>query len=280
MQIFSHINDLQNFLEAKRKQGLTVGFVPTMGALHNGHLSLMKRAKSENDILIASVFVNPIQFNNPTDLEKYPRTPEKDAALLETVGCDAIFMPSVEEMYPVPETKKFNFGQLEQVMEGACRPGHFNGVGIVVKKFFEIVKPNKAYFGEKDFQQLAIIKKMVKDYDIPLEIVPCPIVREEDGLAMSSRNVRLTPEDRTIAPMISTILHKTASFGKKFSPEEMQNFAINSLNDVGRFNVEYVVVADEETLQSLHSWKDVEHARIFVALQLGAIRLIDNVRIF
>lgn len=280
IQVFNFIADLQSFLKAKRGSGLTVGLVPTMGALHEGHLSLIRRAKKENDIAVASVFVNPVQFNNPTDLEKYPRTPERDVAMLESAGCDAVFMPSVEEMYPTKVEDHYDFGAIEHVMEGACRPGHFNGVAIVVRKLFEIVEPNRAYFGEKDFQQLAIISKLVKDYHINLKVVPCDIVREKDGLAMSSRNMRLNDEERAIAPMIYKVLKETVAEYETMSPAEMKAFALKKYSDIKQFDVEYVEIADETTLQSVTDWKDSQHARIFVALQLGPVRLIDNLRIY
>ncbi|MGN0032714.1 MAG: pantoate--beta-alanine ligase [Candidatus Limimorpha sp.] len=280
MQVFNYISDLQSFLKSKRDSGYTIGLVPTMGALHDGHLSLIKRAKKENDIVVASVFVNPVQFNNPVDLEKYPRTPEKDVSLLDSVGCDVVFMPSVEEMYPIKVEEHYDFGEIERVMEGACRPGHFNGVGIVVHKLFDIVQADKAYFGEKDFQQQAIIRKLVNDYNIRIEIVPCDIVRESDGLAMSSRNMRLNNEERAIAPMIFKILQDTVTKYKTMSPDEMKQYALKKYSEIKEFDVEYVEIADETTLQSIRNWSDSEHARIFVALQLGQVRLIDNLRIY
>ena len=280
IQVFNYISDLQSFLKAKRDSHYSVGLVPTMGALHEGHLSLIRRAKKENDIVVASVFVNPVQFNNPADLEKYPRTPEKDVEMLESAGCDAVFMPSVEEMYPTKVEDHYDFGIIEHVMEGACRPGHFNGVAIVVRKLFEIVEPDRAYFGEKDFQQQAIIRKLVKDYNLKLEIVPCNIVREKDGLAMSSRNMRLNADERAIAPMIYKVLQETVANFETMSPAEMKAFALKKYSDIKQFDVEYVEIADETTLQSVVDWKDSEHARIFVALQLGPVRLIDNLRIY
>jgi pantoate--beta-alanine ligase len=251
-----------------------------MGALHEGHLSLINRAKNDNDIVVSSVFVNPIQFNNPTDLEKYPRTPELDIEKLKNAGCDAVFMPSVEEMYPEKVEDHYDFGDLERVMEGACRPGHFNGVAIVVRKLFEIVNPDKAYFGEKDFQQLAIIKKMVGNLNMGLEIVPCPIIRENDGLAMSSRNVRLNETERAIAPKIFATLNDAVSKQNSMSPAEMREYALAKYAEIKEFDVEYVEITDEINLQSINNWNECEHARIFVALQLGPVRLIDNVRIF
>ena len=280
MEVFNFIVDIQRFVEEKHKLGLKVGFVPTMGALHEGHLSLINRAKNDNDIVVSSVFVNPIQFNNPTDLEKYPRTPELEIEKLKNAGCDAVFMPSVEEMYPEKVEDHYDFGELERVMEGACRPGHFNGVAIVVRKLFEIVNPDKAYFGEKDFQQLAIIKKMVCNLNMGLEIVPCPIIRENDGLAMSSRNVRLNEEERAIAPKIFATLNDAVSKKDSMSPAEMREYALAKYAEIKEFDVEYVEITDEINLQSINNWDECEHARIFVALQLGPVRLIDNVRIF
>lgn len=280
IQVFNFIADLQSFLKAKRDSGMSVGLVPTMGALHEGHLSLIRHARKDNDIVVASVFVNPVQFNNPVDLEKYPRTPEKDVAMLESAGCDAVFMPSVEEMYPTKVEDHYDFGAIEHVMEGACRPGHFNGVAIVVRKLFEIVQPDRAYFGEKDFQQLAIISKLVKDYSINLEVVPCEIVREKDGLAMSSRNMRLNADERAIAPLIYKVLRETVADYETMSPAEMKALALKKYADIKQFDVEYVEIADETTLQTVTDWKDSEHARIFVALQLGPVRLIDNLRIY
>ncbi len=280
MKVFNFIVDIQRFVEEKRNEGLKIGFVPTMGALHEGHLSLINRAKKENDIVVCSVFVNPIQFNNLSDLEKYPRTPEKDIEKLEQAGCDAVFMPSAEEMYPEKVSDHYDFGDLERVMEGACRPGHFNGVAIVVRKLFEIVTPDRAYFGEKDFQQLAIIKKMVRDLNMNLEIVPCPIIRENDGLAMSSRNVRLNETERVLAPKIFATLNDAIFKKDSMSPAEMKSYALAKYAEIKEFDVEYVEITDEINLKSIENWNECEHARIFVALQLGPVRLIDNVRIF
>ena len=280
MKVFNFIVDVQRFVEEKHNLGLKIGFVPTMGALHEGHLSLINRAKKENDIVVCSVFVNPIQFNNPADLEKYPRTPEKDIEKLEQAGCDAVFMPTAEEMYPNKVEDHYDFGDLERVMEGACRPGHFNGVAIVVRKLFEIVTPNRAYFGEKDFQQLAIINKMVSNLNMNLEIVPCPIVREKDGLAMSSRNVRLNEAERAIAPKIFATLNDSITKKDVMSPAEMKNYALKKYAEIKEFDVEYVEITDEINLKSIENWDECDHARIFVALQLGPVRLIDNVRIF
>ena len=280
MKVFNFIVDIQHFVKEKHDLGLKVGFVPTMGALHDGHLSLINRAKKDNDIVVSSVFVNPIQFNNPTDLEKYPRTPERDIEKLEQAGCDAVFMPSVDEMYPEKVEDHYDFGDLERVMEGACRPGHFNGVAIVVRKLFDIVNPDRAYFGEKDFQQLAIIKKMVQNLNMNLEIVPCPIIRENDGLAMSSRNVRLNETERAIAPQIFATLNDAISKKVSMTPAEMKEYTLAKYAEIKEFDVEYVEITDEINLKSLENWNECDHARIFVALQLGPVRLIDNVRIY
>lgn len=280
MNVYNFIVDIQRFVEEKHNLGLKIGFVPTMGALHEGHLSLINRAKKDNDIVVSSVFVNPIQFNNPTDLEKYPRTPERDIEKLEQAGCDAVFMPSVDEMYPEKVEDHYDFGDLERVMEGACRPGHFNGVAIVVRKLFEIVTPDRAYFGEKDFQQLAIIKKMVRNLNMNLEIVPCPIIRENDGLAMSSRNVRLNETERAIAPQIYATLNDAASHKNEMTPAELRQYALDKFATIKEFDVEYVEITDEINLKSIENWNECDHARIFVALQLGPVRLIDNVRIY
>jgi pantoate--beta-alanine ligase len=278
MITFSSIKDTRDYVGQKKAQDRSIGFVPTMGALHEGHLTLMRKAKKGNDLLVVSVFVNPIQFNNPEDLKKYPRNLEEDKRLLESVGCDVLFAPSVEEMYPQEETKKYDFGLLETVMEGAHRPGHFNGVAIVVKKLFDIVTPNRAYFGEKDFQQLAIIKKLVEMEKMAVEIVPCPIVREADGLAMSSRNERLTPEERAIAPAIHEILQYAKSKKDSVCTGPMKQMVINLFEANENFRLEYFEIADDKNLQPVTSWGSAPGILGFVALHLGNVRLIDNIR--
>ncbi len=279
MITFSKISDINNFVREQRNNGKTIGFVPTMGALHKGHLELMKRAKQENDFLVVSIFVNPIQFNNPEDLKKYPRDVNKDKELLENIGCDVLFAPTVEEMYPEKANKKYDFGSLETVMEGASRPGHFNGVAIVVSKLFEIVQPHKAYFGEKDYQQLAIIKKLVETEQIPVEIIPCPIVREADGLAMSSRNERLTDEERAAALYI----YQTLKFAKKGSdticPGPLRQMVVNMFKAREEFDLEYFELADDKNLQPINSWSSASGILAFVVVKLGNVRLIDNIRI-
>lgn len=265
-------------MQSKKKSGQKIGFVPTMGALHQGHLELMKKAKKENDLLVVSIFVNPIQFNNPSDLEKYPRDLEKDKALLEEVGCDVLFVPEVSEMYPEKATKQFNFGNLEKVMEGAFRPGHFNGVAVVVEKLFDIVKPDKAYFGEKDFQQLAIIQRMVVLEEVPVQIVPCQTIREKDGLAMSSRNERLTKAERKIAPFIAQILTEAKSKMSSLSPNEIRLLVENKFRDQPEFELEYFEIADDKTLQPTFNWSESQGIVGFIAAYLGKVRLIDNIR--
>lgn len=271
---------LQDFLANEANKSKSIGFVPTMGALHQGHLDLMQKARAENDMLAVSIFVNPIQFNNREDYEKYPRVADTDRKLLESVGCDVLFSPDEHEMYPEPVSERYHFGTLETVMEGAFRPGHFNGVAVVVKRLFDLVRPTSAYFGEKDFQQLAIIKALVEGYNIPVRIVPCPTVREPDGLAMSSRNMRLNAEERAIAPRIFKVLSKAVSLRNVLSPSEMRSYAMQELSKTPEFKTEYVEVADAVSLQPLEHWNDAVSARIFVALHLGSVRLIDNVLIF
>lgn len=279
MIAFSKISDTNSFVKKQRNNGKTIGFVPTMGALHNGHLELMERAKQENDLLAVSIFVNPIQFNNPEDLKKYPRDLNKDKKLLESIGCDVLFVPTVEEMYPEKVEKCYDFGPLETVMEGASRPGHFNGVAVVVSKLFGIALPHKAYFGEKDYQQLAIIKRLVEMEQIPVQIVPCPIVRETDGLAMSSRNERLTDKERAAAPFI----HQTLEFAKKnsdaFCPNALKQLVINMFKDREGFELEYFELADDKKLQPINSWNPASGIIAFVVVKLGNVRLLDNIRI-
>ena len=280
MLTYTTIKELRKALHHERENGKTIGFVPTMGALHEGHLELMRRAKKENNILVVSIFVNPIQFNNKEDLDKYPRVMEADSRLLESVFCDYLFAPTVEEMYPAPDKTNYDFGLLGNVMEGAFRPGHFNGVAIVVKKLFEITEPDKAYFGEKDFQQLAIIQQLVKMLKMPLEIVPYPIVRESDGLAMSSRNMRLTAEERAIAPKIYEILQKAIKLKNVLSPEELRRWTSDQLTQIEAFRLDYVEIAEDQYLQPVEHWNDASGMVLFVALFLGKVRLIDNIRIF
>ena len=280
MITFSKIVDTQTFLYQQKTNGLKIGFVPTMGALHEGHLELMRRAKQENDILVASIFVNPIQFNNKEDLKKYPRNLNRDAELLKSVGCDVLFAPDTKEMYPEGQiSNSYDFGDIEHVMEGSSRPGHFNGVGVVVSRLFEICIPHNAYFGEKDFQQLAIIKKLVDIENTRVNIVPCAIVREADGLAMSSRNVRLTDHEREIAPFIYQTLKMAKSSKDTLCPKKMKAFVLENFIDKTEFNVEYFEIADDTNLQPVKQWNEEVGSLGFIAVKLGKVRLIDNIRI-
>jgi len=271
-------SDTKNIISKWKSEGAKIGFVPTMGALHNGHISLVKKALAECDKVIVSVFVNPTQFNDKNDLTNYPRTLEKDLALLENYGCNLVFAPSVEEMYPEPDTRVFNFAPLDAPMEGAHRPGHFNGVGQVVSRLFDIVDPHAAYFGEKDFQQLAIIKKLVRDYNYNITIVPCSIVREEDGLAMSSRNMLLTKEQRLLAPKISQTLYAAVEKSSCLSIEEVKQFVVNQLNAISGFEVVYFEIVNDIDLQSVKDWSEPSTKFGCVAVKVGSIRLIDNIR--
>lgn len=277
MKILHKISDLQLELNSLKLNGKSIGFVPTMGALHEGHISLVEMARANNDVVVVSIFVNPIQFNNPDDLEKYPRTFETDAVLLEKASCDYIFYPSVNEMYPEEETQKYNFGPLETVMEGAFRPGHFNGVAIVVKKLFDIVQAGHAYFGKKDFQQLTIIRKLVEIENIPIEIIAGETKREKDGLAMSSRNRRLTQEERKLAPQIYSTLQWIQSNKNKRKPLELEKDALKRLSK--DFKPEYFKIVDGHSLQAIEDWSDTDYPVVCVAALLGAVRLIDNLEL-
>ncbi|MBR3980126.1 MAG: pantoate--beta-alanine ligase [Bacteroidales bacterium] len=263
-----------------RRQNKTLGFVPTMGALHNGHLSLVKKSMSENDCTAVSIFVNPTQFNNKHDLQTYPRTVDADVKLLEETGADIAFVPSVETMYPEGldnVTESYDFGFIGQVMEGAARPGHFNGVGIVVHRLFDLVKPDRAYFGMKDFQQIAIIREMVRQCNINIEIIPCPIVREDDGLALSSRNTRLNEEQRRQAVQISQTLFKAVGLVGEKSVDEVKEFVISTVNSVPLLDVEYFEIVDGYSLQTIPSWNEAEWVVGCITVNVGDVRLIDNI---
>ena len=257
--------------------GSIIGFVPTMGALHEGHLSLVRKAIQETEIVVVSIFVNPTQFNDPKDLERYPRNLSADLKLVENTGCHIVFAPSVKEIYPVPDTRIFGFGDLEVVMEGKFRPGHFNGVAQVVSRLFEIVKPQKAYFGQKDFQQLAIVKNMVMQLQLPVEIIPCPIVRETNGLAMSSRNELLSVEERENASAISRALSEARELKLKYSVTEVAEIIKGNINNNRFLQVEYVDIVDDTTLQPVKSWDDPCGKVVCTAVFCGKVRLIDNV---
>ena len=278
MEIVHTIKDLQAALAALRAQGKTVGLVPTMGALHAGHASLVKRCVAENDAAVVSVFVNPTQFNDKNDLVKYPRTLDADCRLLEQCGAAFAFAPSVEEMYPEPDTRQFSYAPLDTVMEGKYRPGHFNGVCQIVSKLFEAVKPDRAYFGEKDFQQLAIIREMVRQLKFPLQIVGCPIVREEDGLALSSRNARLSAEERQQALKISQTLFASRDYAKSHTVAETQKFVEDAIEAAPGLRLEYFELVDGNTLQKIANWEDTSYAVGCITVFCGEVRLIDNIK--
>lgn len=278
MRIIHTVTVLKELLQHRRQDGKTIGFVPTMGALHRGHITLVERCAAENDTCVVSIFVNPTQFNNPEDLRLYPRTPEEDYALLETAGADIVFAPPVEEIYPEADIRIFDFGLLDKVMEGAFRPGHFNGVAQVVSKLFAFVEPHRAYFGEKDFQQLAIIKEMVKQQAFPVEIVGAPTVREQSGLAMSSRNQRLSEGQRGQASGIYRILKESTLRTGELSPDQMVRFVTGSINNIPGLQVEYFAIVDGDSLQPVASWADSGNIVGAIAVYCGEVRLIDNIR--
>lgn len=276
MQVFRKIIELSAFLEQKRKEGKTVGFVPTMGALHKGHISLIELANLDCDISVCSVFVNPIQFNKKEDLDKYPRNFEADQQKLKAADCDVIFYPSVEEMYPEEVTEKYEFGALADVMEGEHRPGHFNGVAVVVNRFFEIIQPHNAYFGEKDFQQLAIIRAMVKQKNHPIKIIGCPIIREQSGLAMSSRNERLSNAEKNEAAAIYKALTFAKNEVKNSSIPSIKENVLQQINSSDLMEVEYFEIADGYSLQPVDNTTESDYLVAFIAVNMGPVRLIDN----
>ena len=280
MKLFRSIVELQNELFEVRKSGKKVGLVPTMGALHEGHASLVKRSVAENGATVVSVFLNPTQFNDKKDLERYPRTLDADCALLEACGADYVFAPSVEEMYPVEDKRQFDFPPVTTVMEGAHRPGHFNGVCQVVSRLFYIVRPDRAYFGEKDWQQIAVIKAMVRHLGIDVEIVECEIVRDSDGLARSSRNTLLSQEERAIAPNIFKALKNSLSYAKSHSVKETHDQVVNEINSIEGLDVEYFSIVDGNTLLDINDWNDTEHIVGCITVYCGKtpIRLIDHIK--
>ena len=278
MQLIHSITDLQDTLAQARKTGKTIGFVPTMGALHEGHASLVRQSYKENDITVVSIFLNPTQFNDPKDLQRYPRTLEADCQLLQQCGADIAFAPSVEEMYPEPDTRTFSYPPTDTVMEGARRPGHFNGVCQIVSKLFDAVQPDRAYFGEKDYQQIAVIRRMTAHLGLNIEIIPCPVVREDSGLAMSSRNTLLTPEEKAIAPNISHILSQSKQLGK--TVEETRQWVIDNINAIPGLEVEYYSIVDGDTLAEVQDWAQAPSIVGCITVYCGAtpIRLIDHIR--
>lgn len=277
METITNSEELRRALGSRDRSG--IGFVPTMGALHAGHRSLVERARRECATVVVSVFVNPTQFDDKTDLKNYPRTPEADLRLLEEVGADYVFMPSVEEVYPEPDTRTFDFGMIDKVMEGATRPGHFNGVAQVVSRLFDLVKPAKAYFGEKDFQQIAVIREMVRQLRIPVEIIPCPIVRGEDGLALSSRNTLLDTDHRTAAPYIYRVLKAAVEKSHQTTPDQLAAWVTAQVESNPLLKVIYFQVVDAATMQQVRTWEESPAIQGCIAVQAGDIRLIDNIKL-
>ena len=277
METITNSEELRRALGSRDRSG--IGFVPTMGALHAGHRSLVERARRECATVVVSVFVNPTQFNDKTDLKNYPRTPEADLRLLEEVGADYVFMPSVEEVYPEPDTRTFDFGMIDKVMEGATRPGHFNGVAQVVSRLFDLVKPAKAYFGEKDFQQIAVIREMVRQLRIPVEIIPCLIVRGEDGLALSSRNTLLDTDHRTAAPYIYKVLKAAVEKSHQTTPDQLAAWVTAQVESNPLLKVIYFQVVDAATMQQVRTWEESPAIQGCIAVQAGDIRLIDNIKL-
>lgn len=277
MKVITSVKELRTELDKAEQSG--IGFVPTMGALHAGHRSLVERARRENSTVVVSVFVNPTQFNDKTDLRNYPRTPEDDARLLEKAGADLVLMPSVEEIYPQTDTRQFDFGQVDKVMEGATRPGHFNGVAQVVSRLFDIVRPARAYFGEKDFQQIAVIRAMVGQLNLPVEIVDCEIVRGEDGLALSSRNTLLGTAHRAAAPHIYATLKAAAEQSQTGTPAELKAWVTTEVERNPLLKVIYFQAVDARTMREVAAWSDSDRIQGCIAVQAGSIRLIDNIRI-
>ena len=278
MELIQTIRELRAKLDALRGEGKTIGLVPTMGALHAGHASLVKRAVAENDVVVVSDFVNPTQFNDKDDLAKYPRTLDADCRLLESCGAAFVFAPSVEEIYPKPDTRTFSYAPLDTVMEGKYRPGHFNGVCQIVSKLFLIVEPTRAYFGEKDFQQLAIIREMVRRYPFDLQIVGCPIVREADGLALSSRNARLSGEQRKQALQISKALFASVDYAKSHTLAETKAFVEKTIADAEGLRLEYFEIVDGNTLQTVGEWEESKYIVGCITVFCGEVRLIDNIK--
>lgn len=274
MNVITTIKELSAIVADVKKSGKSIGLVPTMGALHEGHLSLIKRAKLENEVVFVSIFVNPVQFNNPDDLRKYPRTLDADVAFIGEYA-DYAFAPSVEEVFPTPPTEEYHYGPVEEVMEGAYRPGHFNGVGVIVRRLLDWVQPDKAYFGEKDYQQIAVIRELVRQCNITSEIVSCPIIREESGLAMSSRNRLLTDEQRALSANIHRILVESQQQG---DVPQIQAFVENEIAKIPEFKLDYFQIAEDRLLQPVNSLQDAPGVMGFITVYVGDVRLIDNIR--
>ena len=280
MKIVKNISELRALLDSVRAEGKTIGLVPTMGALHEGHASLVRRSVAENDVTVVSIFLNPTQFNDKRDLERYPRTLESDCNLLRDRGATVAFAPSVDEVYPEPDTRQFSYPPTDAVMEGAFRPGHFNGVCQIVSKLFAWVEPTRAYFGEKDFQQIAVIRRMVEDLGFPLEIVPCPVVREESGLALSSRNNLLSDTERRAAAHIYHVLQWSIPFAKDHSVKQTHQFVVDCINAHPALEVEYYAIEDGKTLADINTWAETDFPVGCITVYCGQkpIRLIDHIR--
>jgi pantoate--beta-alanine ligase len=280
MEIINSVKELKDKLYIHKSQKRSIGLVPTMGALHKGHISLVEKCSKENDITVVSIFVNPTQFNDKKDLERYPRTLEADCKLLGNIKVDIVFAPSVEEIYPEPDTRTFSYPPTDTVMEGKYRPGHFNGVCQIVSKLFDFVEPDKAYFGEKDFQQVAVIRAMVKDKKYDIEIRQCPIIREDDGLALSSRNALLTNQERLIAVNISKVLKNSIEYSKNHRLNDTKEWVINQINSIRGLKIEYYEIVDGETLNSIDKWEDSNYIVGCITVFCGStpIRLIDNIK--
>ena len=278
MNIVNKISELRLALDECRGRGCSIGLVPTMGALHEGHASLVRRSVAENDVTVVSVFLNPTQFNDPKDLERYPRTLEADCELLDACGADIVFAPGVEEIYPEPDTRCFSYPPTDSVMEGAMRPGHFNGVCQIVSKLFSYVEPDKAYFGEKDYQQIAVIRRMVADLGYGLEIVPCPVIRQSDGLAMSSRNTLLSDEERQTAANIYRVLNESRTLG--LTVQQTHDYVVNEIDAIPMLEVQYFNIVDGDTLADVSSWDEAQSVVGCITVFCGEkpIRLIDHIR--
>ena len=280
MQQFQSKEELQERINALKNEEYSIGFVPTMGALHEGHLSLINCSNERNDITVVSIFVNPTQFNQREDYEKYPRHIQEDLDKLQDGGCDIVFIPDESEMYPEEDTRVFDFGYVQEVLEGYHRPGHFNGVAQIVSKLFDAVRPHRAYFGEKDFQQLAIIRKLVEQLKMDIEVIGCPIIREEDGLAMGSRNQRLNTKEREVATSISEVLFESVKKAGEMNVEELKKWVCSQLNKNPLIDVEYFDIVNEKTFEPIKRWKEQSEKRGCIAAWIGDVRLIDNVKYY
>jgi len=276
VRVFKTTKEVKSFIQAQKQKGRSIGFVPTMGALHAGHTKLVSQSQQDNDVVVVSIFVNPKQFTNPEDLNKYPRNLEQDLQTLSGVGCDVVFAPSKEEMYPEPVDETYSFGLLEEIMEGKYRKGHFKGVAVVVKRLFDIIEPDRAYFGKKDYQQLLVVKQLVEKTRLPVEIIPCETVREPDGLAMSSRNARLTSKQREEAPAIFKALVKAAKLYSNTPVEEIKRVVARDINNMPTLRLEYFEIIDSESLKPLKTKNKDKRPVACIAVYAGDIRLIDN----